>query len=303
VAASTVEFSGGRLRNAADHPEAIRVTLPARRYAGAHGVVVTRMKRWLALAGAMAVVPLAACSSSSPQVPSPQVPSPLVPRSTAPGGPHTATPGGPHTATLAAGGRPDATLDVLTGTAALKIGTADFGAGAALLKVSTPAGDPPPHLRETDPGAGQPGQGTVIGLSAPGASAVTVTLNAAVRWRLVLGGGTTRTTADLRGTEVTGIAFTAGSDVISLALPRPRGHVPVQLAGGASQFLLSLPGGVPARVTAEGGAGEVSLEGQDHVGVAGGSVFTTRDWTGGAPGFDIDATAGAARVAVTARGR
>jgi hypothetical protein len=244
------------------------------------------MKRWLAVAGTVAgtaaVVPLAACASSPPD-------------------PHTATLNVPHTATLADDQRPNATLDVLTGTAALTIGTANFGAGGALLRVSTPKGDPPPHLRETD--GAQPGQDTVVDLSAPGASAVTVTLNAAVRWRLVLGGGTTRTAADLRGARVTSVAFTAGSDVISLTLPRPRGRVPVTLAGGASQFLLSLPRGVPARVTAAGGAGEVSLPGQDHVGVGGGSVFTTPDWTPDAAGYDIDATAGAARVAVTARTR
>jgi hypothetical protein len=203
---------------------------------------------------------------------------------------------------LGTGGRSRATLEVLTGTTTLTIGTADFGAGGTLLRVSTPAGGPPPHLRGTDvSGTARPDQAMVVELSAPGASQVTVTLNTAVRWRLILGGGTTRTRADLRGGQVTGIAFTAGSELISLALPRPRGSVPVRLAGGASQFLLSLPVGVPARVTAAGGAGEVSLEGQDHVGVAGGSVFTTPGWASSAPGFDIEATAGASRVAVTAR--
>ena len=64
---------------------------------------------------------------------------------------------------------------------------------------------------------------------------------------------------------------------------------------------ISLPSGVQARVTAGGGAGAVSLEGQGHVGVAGGSVFTTPDWTAGAAGFDVDATAGAAQLIVTAR--
>jgi hypothetical protein len=233
------------------------------------------MKRWLAVAGAMAVVSLAACSSPPPV---------------------------PNTVTLAADERSSATLDVLTGTTSLKIGVANFGVSGALLRVSTPTGGPPPLLREGGSGGtAQPGQGTVVDLSASGASAVAVTLNAAVSWRLVLGGGTTRTSADLRGGQVTGIAFTAGSSVISLALPRPRGNVPIQLAGGASQFLLSLPGGVPAQVTAVGGAGEVSLEGQDHVGVAGGSVFTTPGWSAGGPGFDVDATAGAALVTVTAR--
>jgi hypothetical protein len=93
----------------------------------------------------------------------------------------------------------------------------------------------------------------------------------------------------------------AGSDVISLALPRPNGSVPVRLGGGASRFLVSLPTGVQARVTAAGGAGAVSLEGQEHVGVAGGSVFTTPGWVAGAAGFDVDATAGAAQLTVTAR--
>lgn len=231
------------------------------------------MRRWLAVAGTAAVVTLAACSSAPPP--------------------------SPHTATLAADERSSATLDVLTGTATLKIGTANFGADGALLRASTPRGGPSPRLEETD--TAQPGQGTAVHLSAQGASAVTVTLNAAVSWRLNLGGGTTRTVADLRGGRVTGMSFTAGSDFISLALPWPHGSVAVKLAGGASQFLLSLPAGIPARVTAAGGAGEVTLEGRDYVGVAGGSVFTTPGWAPDVSGFDIDAIAGAARVAVTAR--
>jgi len=229
------------------------------------------MRRSLAAVGAVAVGLLTACASAPP---------------------------GPRTATLtAATGQSGATLNVHTGTALLKIGMANFGAGGSLVRVSTPAGDPAPHLRDTT----QPGGNAVVDLSAPGASDVTVTLNTAVRWQLNLGGGTTRTSADLRGGQVRGIAFTAGSDVISLALPQPHGSVLVRLAGGASRFLVSLPRGVQARVTTVGGAGEVSLDGQDHVGVAGGSVFTTPGWAAGAAGFDVDATAGAAQVSVTAR--
>jgi hypothetical protein len=201
-----------------------------------------------------------------------------------------------HTASLDTDGRTQATLKVLTGTTVLKIGMADLGTGGSLLRVVTPPGAPAAQLR-TDDGAG----GSVVDLTASNAPAVTVTLNTRVRWRLELAGGTTRTSADLRRGQVTGIAFTAGSSVISLALPRPHGTVPVQLAGGASEFSLSLPSAIPAQVTAGGGAGEVALEGADHVGVAGGSVFTTPNWTPGGPGFDIDATSGASRIAVTAR--
>jgi hypothetical protein len=100
---------------------------------------------------------------------------------------------------------------------------------------------------------------------------------------------------------VTGIAVTKGSDVIDLTLPRPHGSVPVQLAAGASQLLLSLPDGVPARVTAAAGAGEISIDGRNHTGVRSGTVLTTAAWVPGAAGYDIDATAGAARIAVTTR--
>ena len=202
-----------------------------------------------------------------------------------------------HTVSLDANGRTQATLEVLSGTTVLTIGMADLGAAGSLLRVVTPPGAPAAQLRTDDGTSG----GSVVDLTASNAPAVTVTLSTRVRWRLALGGGTSRTSADLRQGQVTGIAFTAGSSVISLALPRPQGSVPIQLAAGASEFSLSLPSGVPAQVTAGGGAGEVSLEGADHVGVAGGSVFTTPGWAQGTAGFDIDATSGASRIAVTAR--
>jgi hypothetical protein len=200
----------------------------------------------------------------------------------------------PHVATLAADGHGGATLEVITGTPTLTIGVADLGVTGTLLRVSTPGGGPAPQLR-TAGGAGNP----VVSLSAADASAVTVTLNAAVSWQLDLAAGTTRTLVDLAGGRVAGIAVTKGSDVIDLTLPRPDGSVTVRLAAGASRLQLSLPGGVPARVNAAAGAGEVSLDGQDHVGVAAGSVFTTPAWAPGAVGYDVEATAGAARITVT----
>ena len=63
-------------------------------------------------------------------------------------------------------------------------------------------------------------------------------------------------------------------------------------------FRLSLPGGVPIRVTAAGGAGEVTVDGASYSGVGGGSVFATSGWSATAAGFDVDATAGAALLSV-----
>jgi hypothetical protein len=202
----------------------------------------------------------------------------------------------PHLASLAANGHPGATLRVITGTPTLTIGVADLGVTGTLLRVSTPSASPAPQLR-TAGRAGNP----VVSLSAADASAITVTLNAAVSWQLDLAAGTTRTVADLAGGRVAGIAVTKGSDVIDLTLPRPDGSVTIRLAAGASRLELSLPGGVPARVNAAAGAGEISLDGQDQVGVAAGSVFTTPAWAPGVAGYDVEATAGAARITVTTR--
>jgi hypothetical protein len=216
---------------------------------------------------------------------------------------HPASPASPValSASLPAGGTTAATLKVLTRTLVLNVAVGNLGGAAGtLLRVSTPAGDPGPSLR-TSGGSGQgaSGAGETVDLSAAGASAVTVTLNAAVTWRLDFAAGTQRTVADLRGGQLAGIAVTAGSTLIQLTLPRPGGSVPVRLAAGAGKFLLSLPPGVPARVTAAAGAGEVTLNGQDHAHVPRGAVFTTPGWAAGAAGFDIDATAGAARLDVT----
>ena len=188
---------------------------------------------------------------------------------------------------------------MLTGTTVLTIGTASFGPGGSLLTVTTPAGAPVPLLSASDPDG--TGNGTLVDLSAPSAPAVTITLNAGVSWQINLDGGASRTDVDLAGGQLSGIAFNAGSSLVTLALPRPHGTVPVQMVGGASDFRLNLPTGIPARVTAGGGASEVSLEGQQHTGVAGGSVFTTAGWAPGVTGFDIDATAGVSQITVTAR--
>ena len=249
----------------------------------------TRLRVWGAAAAAgSAVALLAACSSATPQ----ELHIPVTATATAPGA-------NAHTVSLTASGRTRASLDVLSGTTVLTIGTANFGPGGSLLTVTTPAGTPVPQLSSSSPDGA--GNGTLVDLTAPNSPAVTVTLNAGVSWQIDLDGGASRTDVDLSGGQLSGISFIAGSSLVTLALPRPHGNVPVQMVGGASDFQLSLPNGVPAQVTAAGGASEVSLEGQQHTGVAGGSVFTTAGWAPGATGFTIDATAGVSTITVTAR--
>ena len=193
-------------------------------------------------------------------------------------------------------------LKITAGTPVLEVSVGKLG--GTLLRVSTPDDAPvrpvfsgselillsltgagPPYSR----GSGH-GQGSGY--------AVQVVLNSAVTWSLDLAGGTQHTEADLRGGKVGGIAVTAGSDVLDMSLPKPAGTLHFLLAGGASQFLLSLPGGVPAQVTVGGGASFVSVDDQNLTGVAGGTVLTPPGWATATSRFDIDATSGFPRLTV-----
>lgn len=215
-------------------------------------------------------------------------------------------PSSPHVAAMPAGGLTRAELKVTSGTAILDVSVGKLG--GTLLRVSTPDGAPVRPVL-SDPGlivlslagAGPGGPGA----AGPGARrqdsgyAVKVVLNAAVTWSLDLAGGTQLTTVDMRGGKVAGIAVMAGSDTLDMKLPRPAGTLPLLLAGGVSQFLLSLPAGVPAQVTVGGGASFVSLDGQHLTGIAGGTVVTSPGWAAATSRYDIDATSGFSRLAVS----
>jgi hypothetical protein len=196
-----------------------------------------------------------------------------------------------HAASMPLSGRSSAELEITAGMPVLDVTTARLG--GTLLRVSTPSHSAVrPILSGTAPVtlalAGVSGQGPVD-----------VVLNSAVTWSLDFAGGTQRTNADLRGGKVSRIDVSAGSDVLDVSLPRPAGTLPFLLAGGVTQFTLSLPGGVPAQVRVGGGAAEVSMGGQDLTGVAGGTVLTPPGWSAATSRFDIDATAGFSRLTVS----
>jgi hypothetical protein len=209
-------------------------------------------------------------------------------------------PSSAHVATVATAGRTRAALEVTSGTPVLDISVARLH--GTLLRASTPGSAPVRPVLSVLSGSSP----VVLSLAgdrpAPGRSAgyaVSVVLNSAVTWSLDLAGGTQRTDVDLRGGHVGAIAVTAGSDILDVSLPRPAGTMPFLFAGGATQFSLSLPGGVAARVTADGGAAFLTVEGESLTGVAGGTVVATPGWATAAARVDVQATAGVSRLAVT----
>jgi hypothetical protein len=92
-----------------------------------------------------------------------------------------------------------------------------------------------------------------------------------------------------------------GSSAVTVALPRPQGTLVLRLAGGAGQLAVSVPAGVPARVIAGNGAGQVTIGGKTWTGVAGGTVITQPGWAAAAARLEVDATAGVSQVTIAQR--
>jgi len=215
-----------------------------------------------------------------------------------PGGPASspgsAGPGAaPRTVTAALNGRQRAALQVMSGATSVTVGTAALGGD--LMRASVPAGA---GVRPQLVLSANTVQLFLASAGTSGPATVRITLNSAVAWRLTFSGGSTLTSVFLGHGRLRGADFTAGSSQITLRLPRPRGTVPIVLAGGASQVTVTTPRGVAARLRLDGGAGSAMLAGHAYTGIAGGTLLTPPGWTAAASRYDIEAPAGISAITV-----
>lgn len=198
--------------------------------------------------------------------------------STSPG----ADPSQPTEVTGDVAGRQRARLDVLGGASSVVVRAAELG--DRLFRASTPRDAQPPGVTI---------DGDVVRLSLHGgASELLVELNADVAWELRLDGGASSESVDMAAGRLTALDFGAGSSSIDVALPRPRGTVPVRMTGGASTMDLHLPTGTAARVTFAGGAGQATIDGTRHTGIAGGTTLGAPDWDTATDRYLLDLVAG-----------
>ena len=131
-----------------------------------------------------------------------------------------------------------------------------------------------------------------------GDAAVTVLLNADVRWSMRITGGVKAGVFDLGAARVDEVDFAGGAARIDLTLPRPDGTLPIRLSGGVNRFEVSTDQGVPVRVRTRRGAGQVQLDGRTDDGVARGASFLSPDWAGSQNRIDLDAVAGVGTLRV-----
>ena len=131
-----------------------------------------------------------------------------------------------------------------------------------------------------------------------GDAAVTVLLNADVRWSMRITGGVKAGVFDLSAAAVDEVDFAGGAARIDLTLPEPDGTLPIRLSGGVNRFEVSTSEGVPVRVRTRRGAGQVKLDGRTDDGVARGASFLSPDWADSKDRIDLDAVAGVGTLRV-----
>jgi DNA-binding MarR family transcriptional regulator len=105
-------------------------------------------------------------------------------------------------------------------------------------------------------------KGTAGTLTARGSlEAVTLELGTTPRWSVVATGGVDHVGLDARDLALTALEVQGGARDFKVALGQPDGELRVRLSGGAQDFSLTCPAGVPLRLTVAGGARTLSLNG------------------------------------------
>lgn len=194
---------------------------------------------------------------------------------------------GAHLVTADRGGLTAADFELAGGVTTLILHSGDIG--GALYRITTPvgAGIVPTAVVSSGHVVAQ-----VVSSGVNGPSIVDVALSSAVAWTVHLDGGATEATVDMRAGGLATLDFGAGVSRIEATLPKVNGTLAVRMAGGASEFTVHAPPGVPARVTMAGGGGSATIDGDTHTGIAGGTAYTPDGWDSANPRIDIDNTAG-----------
>lgn len=174
--------------------------------------------------------------------------------------------------------RHTAELDVVSGASTVLVRSANLG--AALCRAEDPA-----QVEVQD-------DVVRVSVRPGGPGNVVIDLNSAVSWRVALDGGATEENIDLSGGRLAELDLGAGAGRITAVLPQPEGTVPVRMTGGASSFEVRLPDQVEAQVLFAGGAGEATIDGTVHTGIAGSTLLATPGWSTAANRYSVDNAAG-----------
>jgi hypothetical protein len=132
-----------------------------------------------------------------------------------------------------------------------------------------------------------------------GRHATTVALNTGLPWQIVVKGGASRLSADLRALQLSGLAVHGGVSDVQLELPDPKGIVRILVAGGASRFSVRYPAQSAVHLRIDGGATRLTFGTQYYGSIGGGVQLET---AGPAHDrYEIEVAGGASNLTIDSR--
>jgi DNA-binding MarR family transcriptional regulator len=89
-----------------------------------------------------------------------------------------------------------------------------------------------------------------------------VALSTAIPWQIIIRGGSSVLTANLRDLKLAGLEVKGGTSMIDVYLPTPMAPVPIKISGASSEIEVRHPVGVPVRVHLKGWSSMLEFEDQ-----------------------------------------
>jgi hypothetical protein len=136
-------------------------------------------------------------------------------------------------------------------------------------------------------------------LSGGGGRAATVTLNAAIPWRILIQGGASEIATELGGLDLAELQVNGGVSTMRLELPVPSGEVPIRISGGASSITVRRPAGVAARVHLKGWASVLHFDDQTFSNSGNDVRLQTPGYSADERRYDIEVASSASSITIT----
>jgi hypothetical protein len=191
------------------------------------------------------------------------------------------------------------TLDLSYGAASIEVGSATLGDRLYQLHAIYPGGENPPDV-SLDPQSGTVSINQGGGFSPfhlfGGRRRLQVFLSNRIPWTIQIGGGASSVHLDLRELQLAGIEISGGANSVDVQLGKPKGTVPIQLSGGASNLTIHAAAGSEWSVSLSGGVSGVTINGAS-LGAFGGDVHRESGGYGkAADRFEIQVSGGVSHL-------
>ena len=125
-----------------------------------------------------------------------------------------------------------------------------------------------------------------------------IDLRAGDRWHVLLRGGASNLDADLRALDLRSFEITGGVSGLVLALPAPKGIVPLRIRGGAVNVCILRPAHTAIRARISGGVSSLRLD-RMELGAVGGATSWESDGASDATNrYELEVNGGACNLLV-----